>query len=248
MIQIERRIVNGLPYLEIVKKELKDKELPTVFFYHGWTNCKESVLVNGYEVAQKDMRGIIPDAMFHGERNDGLPIKEHFEDFANIVMGSVDEFPIILADLVNRKVIDPKRVGVTGLSMGGITTCGIMTKHENVKAADCLMGAPNFHDFVEMVAKLAFEVDELPEETQKDFLKMKVYDLSLQPEKIAKRPMHFWHGEKDDMVPYQPTFDFYQDHKKTEYGKNMTFTTTDDGHRVPYHITQEMAEYFSKVL
>lgn len=244
MIQIERREIKDLPYLEIVDTDLKDKALPTVFFYHGWTNCKEAVLVNGFEIAQKGMRGIIPDAMYHGERSDGKEVTEHFEEFANIVMQSVDEFPIILNDLIKRKVTDGNRVGVTGLSMGGITTCGILKKYENVKAANCLMGAPNFHDFVEMVAKEAFDVTELPEETKTEFFKMKEYDLSLRPELIAGRAVHFWHGQKDEMVPYQPTYEFFEQHKNKPYGKNLTFRTTSDGHRVPYHITLEMAEFF----
>ncbi len=248
VIQIERYEVNGLPYLEIVKEELKNKVLPTVFFYHGWTNCKESVLVNGYEVAQQNIRAIIPDAMFHGERSDGQPITEHFDDFANIVMASIDEFAVLMEDLVNRKVTDKDRIGVTGLSMGGITTCGIMATYPEVKAGDCLMGAPNFHDFVEIVAKEAFELEELPKELATDFLRMKEYDLSLKPEVINGRAFHFWHGLKDDMVPYQPTFDFYEEHRDTPYGKQMSFNTTNDGHRVPYSITLEMASFFANVL
>lgn len=248
VIQIERYEVKGLPYLEIVKEELKNKELPTVFFYHGWTNCKESVLVNGYEVAKHGLRAIIPDAMFHGERSDGQAITEHLDDFANIVMGSIDEFPVLVEDLVSRKVIDKNRIGVTGLSMGGITTCGIMATCPEVKAGDCLMGAPNFHDFVEKIAKEAFELEELPKELATDFFKMKEYDLSLKPEVINGRALHFWHGLKDDMIPYQPTFDFYEEHKKKSYGKYMTFHTTNDGHRVPYSVTLEMASFFANVL
>lgn len=248
MIQIERHEIDGLPYLNIVESELKDKSLPTVFFYHGWTNCKEAVLVNGFEVAQKGMRGIIPDAMFHGERNDGLAVTEHFEDFANIVMNSVDEFPVLLNHLVNSGATDATRVGVTGLSMGGITTCAIMSKYPHVKAANCLMGAPNFHDFVEEVAKQAFEVEELPAETKTDFLRMKAYDLSLHPESIAGRKFHFWHGENDDMVPFEPTYEFFKKQQTYPYGENLSFNQTKDGHRVPYSITLEMAEFFSNVL
>lgn len=248
MIVIERHEVEGLPFLEVVNQEIKDKELPTVFFYHGWTNCKEAVIVNGYEVARKNMRAIIPDAMFHGERSDGQSIEEHFDDFANIVMKSVDEFGIITDYLKNNQLTDRNRIGVTGLSMGGITTCAIMARYSEVKAADCLMGAPNFYEFVSEAAKLAFETTELPAEIEAQLPILKEYDLSLQPEKIAGRPFHFWHGTKDDMVPYEPTFAFYEKEKKSKTGAHLTFTTTDDGHRVPYKITLEMADYFSKVL
>ena len=204
--------------------------------------------MNGYEVASRNMRAIIPDAMYHGERSDGKSIEEHYEDFAKIVISSVEEFGTILDYLVEKRLTDKQRVGVTGLSMGGITTCAIMSRYSEVKAADCLMGAPNFHDFVEETAKAAFEITELPKGFEAELDSLKPYDLSLRPEIINGRPFHFWHGTKDDMVPYEPTFNFYKEQKETESGKNLTFTTTDDGHRVPYKITLEMANFFAETL
>lgn len=248
MIIIDRYEIKGLPFLEVVEEVLKNKALPTVFFYHGWTNCKEAMVVNGYEIARKGMRAIIPDALFHGERTDGKEIAEHFGDFADIVMNSVDEFELISNYLVEEKMTISDKIGVTGLSMGGITTCAIMRKYETVKAADCLMGAPNFHDFVVNIAKTAFDLKELPSEFDELLRKLKQYDLSLNPEKISNRHFHFWHGTADEVVPYKPTFDFYKTQKEHNFGQNLTFTTTEDGHRVPYNITLEMADYFSKVL
>ena len=248
MIVIERHEVNGLTFLEVVKDNLMEQTIPTVFFYHGWTNCKETVLVNGYEIAQQNMRAIIPDAIYHGERRDDKPTTDHFEEFPSIVMSSVDEFDIILTHLMKTRPIDSTRIGETGLSMGGITTCAIMNRYPDVKAADCLMGAPNFHDFIVSIAKKAYGFEELPIDFKAELGKLKAYDLSLTPERVARRHFHFWHGTKDEMVPYQPTFDFYTAQKESDTGVNMTFTTTEDGHKVPYSITLEMAAFFARVL
>ena len=47
-------------FLEICDSEKLGEELPLVFFYHGWTGCKERVLTQGYEIAKKGFRVILP--------------------------------------------------------------------------------------------------------------------------------------------------------------------------------------------
>ena len=53
MFQIIQKTIGEVPLLEVVKEELRNEELPTVIFYHGWTSHKESVLVQGYELAKR---------------------------------------------------------------------------------------------------------------------------------------------------------------------------------------------------
>lgn len=39
---------------------------------------------------------------------------------------------------------------------------------------------------------------------------MKQFDLSLQPEKLNTRPLLFWHGKLDSVVPFAPARRFYE--------------------------------------
>lgn len=39
---------------------------------------------------------------------------------------------------------------------------------------------------------------------------VKSYDLSLQPEKLAGRPLFFWHGQADEKIPYIQTERFVE--------------------------------------
>ena len=74
-----------------------------------------------------------------------------------------------------------------------------------------------------------------------------IIDLSREPQKIAGRPVHFWHGTADEMVPYQPTKDFYERIKDHSYATKVTFTTTQNAkHKVSYATTVEMAQKFQK--
>ena len=54
MIIFKHDIVANLPVVEIVKNELIDEKLPTVFFYHGWESYKERVLEYGYSLAKSE--------------------------------------------------------------------------------------------------------------------------------------------------------------------------------------------------
>lgn len=245
MIEVHRKIIAGIPVLELIKENHRDELCPLVFFYHGWTNTKEAVLVNGYELAKRSMRAIIPEAIFHGERKDHLETEEHFMEFWNIVLKNIEEFSIIVDTYVEMGLASKDQVGVSGLSMGGITTCGVIAKYPWVKAGDCLMGTPCFVDFTkEMLAGVDENNAYSPSEVDETIAQLEVLDLSLHPEKLSGRPLHFWHGTEDDTVPYQPTFDFYEKNRLEDFGKQLTFTTTNDGHKVPYQITIEMAEFF----
>ena len=42
---------------------------------------------------------------------------------------------------------------------------------------------------------------------------LREYDLSLQPEKLENRPLLFWHGKRDPVVPIPLTSQFYQNVK-----------------------------------
>src|SRR5699024_7431300 len=143
MISIKSTTVAGLPLLEIAPSGQEMNLLPTVVFYHGWTSSKESSLVNGYELAKKGYRALLPDAYLHGERknDDSLTVKETV--FWDVVTKSLRELPGLRDHYVEAGLSDPDRFGVAGLSMGGITTCAALTQFPWIKSAVVLMGSPD---------------------------------------------------------------------------------------------------------
>jgi len=76
------------------------------------------------------------------------------------------------------------------------------------------MGSPNYEEFaLEQIQKLKDNGINIPltdEELQKQIVILHESDLSKHPEVLEMRPILFWHGVKDNMVPYQPTYDFYK--------------------------------------
>lgn len=257
MIQIKETTVNNLPLLEIVEEKKKDHILPTVIFYHGWTNYKESVLVNGYELAKQGFRALLPDAHLHGKRmNAKLPAEQSLE-FWNVVGRSIQEAPLIRDHYIAEGLSDPDRFGVSGLSMGGITTAAMLTQYDWVKAAAVLMGSPAPVDFTKWLFSSPWAersqtawAETLPREQMEGAVAQLIpISLNLRPETIDGRPVMFWHGTEDNLVPFNMTYDFYQQIKDEPYAQNVTFSSSNGvGHKVPYTVSLEMADFFKKSL
>lgn len=250
-------MIHNIPILELVDDSIENKELPTVVFFHGWTNIKESVLVNGFELAKRGMRAILPEAYLHGERDKTGHATDDNIIFWEVVGHNLKELPIILNDYVEKELTSKNRIGVAGLSMGGITTSAALTQFEWIKAAVILMGSPSPIPF----SKWLLESNHYSGITAGDVLnnpdinidqtieKLKEISLDLYPERIAGRPVHFWHGIKDESVPFDLTDQFVKTNANDTYGKNITFTVgEEDIHRVPYGISVKMAEYFKNQL
>ncbi|MBA0568297.1 hypothetical protein Golob_005800 [Gossypium lobatum] len=98
-----------LPVLILSLKDSKQKRRPAVVFLHSTNKNKEWVrpLLEAY--ASREYIAIAIDSRYHGERAHNLTTYQDVWDL------------IKLADyLTQRKDIDPKRIGITGESLGGM--------------------------------------------------------------------------------------------------------------------------------
>ncbi|KRL75917.1 S9 family serine peptidase [Ligilactobacillus equi DSM 15833 = JCM 10991] len=251
MITIQTKEIMGLPFLEVVKPELKQTAAPLVVFYHGWTGCKEEVLGQALEIAKHNIRVLLPDALYHGDRQDGQ-VESHQLEFWQIVVNSVKEFPQLVQAYQEADLVTPKQIGVAGMSMGGITTNAIFTLYPWVDAAVCLEGTPQLMKFAHyLIENLPGDLNLDPAYIEEQISRLAVLDLSQQAKKIAGRPLHFWHGTADSTIPFEVTWDFYQDVKAFSYGRNVTFTAKQGGvhkikHETMVEMGQKFAEYFGK--
>ncbi len=221
MILVDKQKIADIPVLHVVKEELKEESLPFIMFIHGFTSAKEHNLHYGYLLAEAGFRVVLPDALYHGEREDSNVAQQELNfRFWDIVINEIEELEFIKNDLVSKGLIDSNRIGVVGTSMGGITTLGALTKYDWVNAAVSLMGSPFYEKFLQgQIAELKRVGVTIPlseEQLEEQYVKLRTYDLSLQPEKLSDRPLLFWHGEKDEVVPFHFTYQFYNE-VKTQY-------------------------------
>ena len=255
MIELKHQTIENIPVIEVYPKGREKETLPTVFFYHGWESRKERVLEYGYVLAQKGFRAVLPEALDHGERRAEKVTENDPMNFWNIVIQSVQEFSLLVDNYCKNKKTIKDKIGVAGLSMGGIITSAMLTQYEWINAAAVLMGSPNPIEFSEWLLK-NYKIDGtalydlLDQEMIKTRLKeLNSISLNKQPEKIAERPVYFWHGTKDPIVPMHITQKFIAEIENETYSSNLEFETTPGiKHKVPQEIIHKMTYFFEQKL
>ena len=241
--------MEGIPSLHIVDKEYAAEKLPFVIFIHGFGSAKEHNLHYAYLLAEKGIRVVLPETIFHGERETGLGQKEINFLFWDIVLTTIDELNVIKEYFDAKGLIDIERIGLAGTSMGGIITLGALTKYDWIHSAVSLMGVPSYELYARMqIHEMSKKGVAISREQQDQLMgRLKNYDLSLQPEKLKNRPLLFWHGKLDGVVPYQLAYQFYQE-IKNEYTKVQFLTDEKAGHKVGRKGVLKTVDWFEKHL
>ena len=251
MIQIDYREVNGIPYAEVVDASLKDQVLPIVVFYHGWTGSKDRVVTIGVELAKRGIRAILPDQLLHGDRGVRLIGGEIWE----IVANNIKELPVLKEEMRQRGLLNEEKFGVSGLSMGGITTYALFNHYPEITAAASLMGSADPARFAKwtissiwMTGATKEQCDALEAEIEKNKAFLDAMALAKHPEHINGRPLFLWHGTADDKVPYELNKEFYDSIKNEPYATKVEWHETQgEGHRVPHQVFEAVADFFQKV-
>jgi len=250
MIIIEKKIIRNIPVLEIVEEKYKNDTLPLAFFFHGLTNQKERGLEPGYALASHGMRAVIPDAYRHGERKNEPYDGEPAAEFWSVVMHNIKEFPLIAADYVEKGLADITKISVTGLSLGGITTCIALTQFPWIHSAGCLMGTPDPIGLSHWALQSHWVEGLPPIDTDKvNELMAPFAPLSLEkhPEAIAKKPFYIWHGTADESVPFKQMEQFVRAVQGKAFAANIRFVTSEGvGHKVPSAIFEGMAAFLGE--
>ncbi|WP_368654552.1 alpha/beta fold hydrolase [Ornithinibacillus sp. 4-3] len=252
MIGIYKEYIHQVPGLVVVQQDKKDEALPLIIYFHGITSAKEHNLPIAYLLAEQGYRVILPDSMLHGERETATD-KERQLAFWEIVKQNVKELAEIKNYFEERSLIQDGKIAVSGTSMGGITTAAAMTQYEWIQTAAVLMGTPKLTTFMKqliegMKAQDKLQIDE--EEMKTIYEETETYDLSMHVNCLQDRPVLFWHGEQDNVVPFNLTYTFYEE-VKNQYktADRIRFLTEKNrGHKVSRYAILETVKWFQKYL
>lgn len=239
-LSIEEHIVGTIPLLEVVPADQKNKKLPLIIYYHGWQSQKELTLTQGRYLAREGFRVLLPHAFNHGKRKNPMTDIPSLT-FWQSIHTNLFEFGYLVDALQKRGLADD-RIGVGGVSMGGMTTSALLTRHPEIKAAACVMGTPKLVAYRERIFKHASQMERFFPEDYNHLLKwIPEYDLSLQPEKINGRPLLFWHGKQDVVVPYKHVVEFIEENRDK---KNIQFINDDEAHLVRPQTMEKITRFF----
>jgi fermentation-respiration switch protein FrsA (DUF1100 family) len=249
---VEHEQWNNIPLLHVFPDGRKEEKLPTVVFFHGHMSAKEHNLHYAYQMAEKGMRVLLPDALLHGEREEGLDAIQISLRFWEVVLTSIEELAYIHKTMHEKQWVQSE-IGVGGTSMGGITTLGALTTYPWIKAAAVMMGAANYVQLAKaQMAQFESKGFKLPitaEERKQMLGTLARFDATKNKGILNKRPVFFWHGEQDATVPYSPTFSFYKALKEEyeEVPEHLYFMSEKEaGHAVSRRGMLAAAEWLSR--
>lgn len=217
MIGIFEESIKEIPSLVIVDHVKKDQALPLIIYSHGFTSAKEHNLPIAHLLAKAGFRVILPDSKYHGERDVKITSSERQISFWDIVMKNVEEFATIKTYFENNGLILDERIGIAGTSMGGISTSAALTQYPWIKVAGILMGSPKITTYAKTLVSSFKKMGDLPvtdEMIEHLYERLEKYDLSQQIHTLDNRPLLFWHGENDAVVPFDHAYTFYDEAKK----------------------------------
>ncbi len=253
MIGIQKLNIGSIPTLIIQDHTMEANPLPIVTYFHGFTSAKEQNLPLAYMLAEKGFRVLLPDSIHHGERDNTLSSQQRQLAFWNIVLQNLQDLLHIKTYLSREGLLLDERFGVAGTSMGGITTSAAMTQFPWIKAAAVLMGTPRITAYAKQLMNHFTSEGPLPmseEAIQQLFRELERIDLSLQQETLANRPLLFWHGDADKVVPFDQSYSFYQEVRE-QYPdrKNVRFIKeVNRDHKVSRFAMQETTKWFEHFL
>lgn len=249
MIGVLHKNFNKVPALVVVDANKEKEALPVVIYFHGFTSAKEHNLPIAYLLAEKGYRVVLPDSEYHGEREIVISALKKQISFWDIVMQNVKELKEIKDELEKRELIVDNRIGIAGTSMGGITTSAALTQYSWIKAAAVLMGSPKITTYAKTLVNSFKKMGKLPvteEEIDQLYEELVTFDLSKQAEKLDQRPLLFWHGESDSVVPFDHSYTFYDEarHQYTNQDHIRFIKEANRDHKVSRYAILETVKWF----
>lgn len=238
-IEVRHRLIGTIPVLEVVPQEKLYEKLPLIIYYHGWQTQKELVLTQGRKLAQAGFRVVLPDAANHGERKNPVSTIPSLT-FWQSIHTNLFEFELIIHFFRQLDVLDDW-IGVGGVSMGGMTTCGLLTHHPEISAAACVMGTPSYLEYrkglEENIRKRGLL---LPKDYHSLLQWIEAYDLATHYSELPKRPLFFWHGKTDEKIPFDQVASFVEKNQ----GEEIIFHRTNERHLVKGATMAEVTDFF----
>jgi len=246
----ERIYIDNIPAIRFNLKSNKDK-IPTIILYHGWSSCKESQRLRGFILANLGFQVIIPDAIYHGERErlEDYEVENAVKYFWPTILNNMEEADKIIDYCIDNLNTDPHRIGLIGHSMGGFTAAGIFTHNSNIRTAVILNGSL-YWGYFNSIFKEQFKLDLSNHEVLKAEEKINFLDPMNNIDKLLDRPILLLHGEKDSLVDISGQRIFYEKvgPKYSDKSLLQLIEYSNLDHFVTTNMMDEAAKWFRKYL
>lgn len=247
---IENFRIDRIPMLEITQKGAPE-HLPLVILIHGWTGRKEDVLFFAYFLAVRGYVVVSMDAFGHGER----AMKEGWtvEAFSNLLLQTSEDINRVIAHYEKDPRVDVSRVGLSGISMGGVITYYYLTREDKrIRAAVPMIATPDFSSLIN--SQISEEILRMLGQEGKDITADATLGaiMAMQPSQkmhlMTSVPLLMLNGTSDPLIDLEGVRQFYQNIKPLYKDPESVKLIEYEGvtHYTPYEMQVDAFNWFQK--
>ena len=238
----EKIIIKDIPCIRF-RPVNKEGLLSTVIFYHGWGSSKEMQRFRGFILCSLGYQVIIPDAIYHGERNpiDHGDTNNAVAYFWEVVLNNIGESDYIIGQAISKYRTDPDNISIMGHSMGGFTAGGVFTHNPDIRSLVVFNGSCNWGRSNEIFQDRYGNYNISMEEE-----KLKDLDPMNNLKKLIDRPILSLHGRDDTVVSVQAQRSFHNEIEKIYEDKSKIKLI--DYPNLNHYLTTNMMEEGAKWL
>lgn len=195
---------NDIPAFYVYMKAKENDVKPAVILVHGHNTDKRFLFSLNWprDLAYMGYAVLAIDAWGHGEReskHERLTVEAQnwFDAATKAIQETIHDIPAVYDYLAAQPNVDPKRIGLTGTSMGGCITIGAAVVEDRIAAfVPVSAGCDYMSWFAESTVFPGG--DQLPDHVK---ARIKEFDPIYFPERIAGKPVRFIHGLNDALLP-----------------------------------------------
>lgn len=147
---IKDRIINEVP---VITYELDNNtKKPLIFFFHGFTGNKDTLMGRGEKLAELGYYVVAIDAHLHGKRMTPwfkeLPNEIKYQYIIDIAIQTAKDAKMLFEDVFSKNEnIISDHFYAYGVSMGAAITFYLATITDKLKKAVTLVGSPSFVEY-----------------------------------------------------------------------------------------------------
>lgn len=153
MYSYENIKLGSAPALFVFRGELeRAAKKGSILFFHGLTGSKETQRLELEDLARSGFLAVGIDAVGHGERRYQDFEQRFAEDnpdaygeFLNVVVTTAQEVPLILDSLMGMRLLNQKKIGIAGISLGGHVAYTAITLDTRFNVAATILGSPQWN-------------------------------------------------------------------------------------------------------
>ncbi|MCD6515491.1 MAG: prolyl oligopeptidase family serine peptidase [Candidatus Odinarchaeota archaeon] len=204
------KVDDKIPTIFIKHDKFATKKLPAVILMHGLSSSKERNLAFGMLLANEGFLVAMPDAHMHGDRSTEplhkLLKDKPLETFFDILSTTVDDIISIIDYLEERDDVQKEKIGMTGISMGGILTFMAGLADERIKVMAPIIASGDYLTAIKKstlidelgIKREVIEKIEIPPEMKPILEEL---DPAYNAKKLYPRPLIMVTGGKDTIIP-----------------------------------------------